>query len=108
MKKVIQEIRKFTKRLSKARVDAYAAQSTFYLIIGFIPFIMLLLTLIQYTTITEQDVMEFLMQIFPRSFQEYLLSFVEEIYVKSTALLSGTHWWLSGRVQGAYWRSAMD
>ncbi|MFQ9150466.1 MAG: hypothetical protein ACLR6B_01890 [Blautia sp.] len=38
----IQEIRALSKRISKAWVDAYAAQSAFYLIMGFIPFIMLL------------------------------------------------------------------
>lgn len=86
----IQSCRKFMKRISKARVDAYAAQSAFYIIMAFIPFVMLLLTLIQYTAITEQDVMELLMMIFPASFQDYLRGLVEEIYVKSTALISGT------------------
>jgi len=57
---------------------------------AFIPFVMLLLTLIQYTAITEQDVMNLLLQIFPTSFQEYLRGLVEELYIRSTALISGT------------------
>ena len=72
MMRWIQEIRALSKRISKARVDAYAAQSAFYLIMGFIPFIMLLLTLLQYTTVTKTDAMELLMQIFPVSFQGFL------------------------------------
>lgn len=84
----IQEIRALSKRISKARVDAYAAQSAFYLIMGFIPFVMLLLTLLQYTTVTKSDVMELLMQIFPVSFQGLLEDIVSEIYVKSTTVIS--------------------
>ena len=88
MMRWIQEIRALLKRISKARVDAYAAQSAFYLIMGFIPFIMLLLTLLQYTTVTKTDAMELLMQIFPVSFQRFLEDIVSEIYVKSTTVMS--------------------
>ena len=88
MMRWIQEIRALSKRISKARVDAYAAQSAFYLIMGFIPFIMLLLTLLQYTTVTKTDAMELLMQIFPVSFQGFLEDIVSEIYVKSTTVMS--------------------
>ncbi|MFR6469505.1 MAG: YihY/virulence factor BrkB family protein [Lachnospiraceae bacterium] len=88
MMRWIQEIRALLKRISKARVDAYAAQSAFYLIMGFIPFIMLLLTLLQYTTVTKTDAMELLMQIFPVSFQGFLEDIVSEIYVKSTTVMS--------------------
>lgn len=62
--------------------------SRLYLIMGFIPFIMLLLTLLQYTTVTKTDAMELLMQIFPVSFQRFLEDIVSEIYVKSTTVMS--------------------
>ena len=84
----IQEIRALSKRISKARVDAYAAQSAFYLIMGFIPFVMLLMTLLQYTAVTKNDVMELLMQILPVSFQGLVEDVVSEIYVKSTTVIS--------------------
>lgn len=84
----IEEIRKFAKRISRARVDAYAAQSAFYVIMSFIPFVMLLLTLIQYTTVTKDDVVALLLQIFPVSFQDYLMDIVSQIYVKSTTVIS--------------------
>lgn len=90
MKWWIQEIRGFLKRISKARVDAYAAQSAFYIIMGLIPFIMLLLTLIQYTTLTRDQVMGILMQVFPVSFQDFLMGIVNEIYGKSTTVISVT------------------
>lgn len=86
----IQEIRNFLRRIRDSRMDAYAAQSAFYLIMGFIPFVMLLLSLIQYTSVTERDVLDLLMKIFPNSFRHYLMNLVGQIYVKSTALVSGT------------------
>lgn len=88
MKRWVQEIRKFSNRIRKARVDAYAAQSAFYFIMGFLPFVMLLLTLVQYTAVTKDDVMSLLLQVFPASFQEFLLNIVSEIYVKSTTVIS--------------------
>ncbi|MFR2189528.1 MAG: YhjD/YihY/BrkB family envelope integrity protein [Blautia sp.] len=104
----IQEIRALSKRISKARVDAYAAQSAFYLIMGFIPFIMLLMTLLQYTAVTKNDVMELLMQILPVSFQGLVEDVVSEIYVKSTTVMSISviaAVWACGR---GFWPSRTD
>ena len=58
MRKLIQTIKESLNRSREARVDAYAAQTAFYIIMGFIPFIMLLLMLIPYTPVTEANVME--------------------------------------------------
>ena len=66
----------------------YAAQASFFIVTAFFPFIMLLLTLLQYTTVTKTDAMELLMQIFPVSFQGFLEDIVSEIYVKSTTVMS--------------------
>lgn len=57
---------------------------------GFIPFVMLLLILLQYTPMTKEDVMTLLKVIFPEGFHAYLETLVGSVYTKSTALLSGT------------------
>ena len=64
--------------------------SAFFIIMGFIPFVMLLLILLQYTPMTKEDVMTLLKVIFPEGFHAYLETLVGSVYTKSTALLSGT------------------
>ena len=81
---------RFMDKSSEDRVDAYSAQSAFFIIMGFIPFVMLLLILLQYTPMTKEDVMTLLKVIFPEGFHAYLETLVGSVYTKSTALLSGT------------------
>ena len=93
MRYVIQLIRwllRFNDKASEDRVDAYSAQSAFFIIMGFIPFVMLLLILLQYTPMKKEDVMTLLRGIFPEGFHSYLSALVGSVYTKSTALLSGT------------------
>lgn len=45
--KKIRLVQMFMRKMKRDRVDAYSAQSAFYIIMGFIPFVMLLLTLLQ-------------------------------------------------------------
>ena len=93
MRYVIQLVRwllRFMDKSSEDRVDAYSAQSAFFIIMGFIPFVMLLLILLQYTPMTKEDVMTLLKVIFPEGFHAYLETLVGSVYTKSTALLSGT------------------
>ncbi|MDO4521593.1 MAG: YihY/virulence factor BrkB family protein [Eubacteriales bacterium] len=77
-------------KMKKDRVDAYAAQSALFIIMGFMPMIMLLLTLIQYTFLTPEMVMELLVEILPESFYDLISGIVKELFTRSTALLSGT------------------
>lgn len=103
MKKIKQVILwcwKFSRRASRDRVDAYAAQSAFFIIMGFIPFLMMLLSMLQYTPLTSPQVMEMMMDFMPESFREYLQGIVSELFTRSTAILSGTAIaavWAAGR-----------
>ncbi len=91
---------RFLKKMKKDRVDAFAAQSALFIIMGFFPFFMLLLTLIQYTPLTSDMVMDLLMEILPVSFYDVIAGFVAELFNSSTAILSGTviaALWAAGR-----------
>ncbi len=56
IKKIIKLVRGFLKAMNEDHVGAYAAQSAYFIMLSFIPFIILLLTLIQYTTLTRADI----------------------------------------------------
>lgn len=91
---------RFMKKMKRDRVDAFAAQSALFIIMGFFPFFMLLLTLIQYTPITSDMIMDLMMEALPVSFYDVIAGFVEELFHSSTAVLSGTviaALWAAGR-----------
>lgn len=80
----------FMKKMKRDRVSASAAESAFFIIMGFVPFFMLLLTLIQYTLLTPEMLMSILVEIMPSSFYDLIADIVKDLFTRSTALLSGT------------------
>ena len=98
--KKIRLVQMFMRKMKRDRVDAYSAQSAFYIIMGFIPFVMLLLTLLQYTPLTPDDMMGMLMNALPDSLKEMVADVVNSLFTSSTELLSGTAIaavWASGK-----------
>lgn len=83
-------IRRFAKKMRRDRIDAYAAQTALFIVVGFFPFFMLLLTLIKYTPVTPQNVMDILVESLPDSFYTIIESVVRELFTSSVAILSGT------------------
>ena len=66
---------------------AYAAQSAFFILLSFIPFMMLLLNIIQYTPLTEEAVSSAVMSIIPEDFHGVVKTIIMEIYRRSSAIL---------------------
>lgn len=100
LNKAIRMIKEFLNKMKEDRVDAYSAQSAFYIIMSFIPFIMMLLALIQYTPLKQQDLMDLLMGILPEEISNFIEGMVTSLYSNSVALVSGTAIaavWASGR-----------
>ena len=71
--------------MSKDHVNEFSAQCAYYVILSFIPFIILLLTLIQYTNIEQQQLLS---KIIPSSMSEMVLGIVREAYSKSFGTVS--------------------
>lgn len=60
-------IRTFTLKLRNDFVSAFAAQAAFFIILSFFPFVMFLLTLLNYLPISAQELRTFLSGIFPET-----------------------------------------
>lgn len=98
--KIIKWVMQFSDKMKRDRVDAYSAQSAFYVIMCFIPFIMLLLTLLQYTPFTKEDVINLLMNSLPNEIGNFVADIVSSVYTTSSVLISGTiitAIWASGK-----------
>ena len=65
MKKFIKIMTGFMNRMTQDHVSAFAAQAAFFILMSFVPFLMLLLPLVTYVSITKDMVVEILLQIMP-------------------------------------------
>lgn len=94
------EIDKFMKKVTRDHVGAYAAQSAFFLVLSLIPILLLLLTLVQYTSVTKADVMTAVYEVFPKTIRATMISIVNEVYTQSSAIIPITAlmaMWSAGR-----------
>ena len=81
-------IQKLSANMKKDHVSECSAECSYYTILSFIPFIILLITLIQYTNIAPQTLFEAISRIIPSSMNEMVLGIVQEAYSKSLGTVS--------------------
>lgn len=77
----------FMERMRKDHVSAYAAQAAYFLIISFIPFVLFLTAIVQYTPLTYREVRQAIMSVVPENLQGFVLNIVAEVFSKSAAVL---------------------
>lgn len=94
-------IKSITQKINDDKVSVYAAQSSFFILVSFIPCLILLCTLIQYTPITEQMLLNAFEQIVPSQLAPLVASIINEIYSRSSvAIISITAvatLWVAGK-----------
>ncbi len=81
-------IRMFVKKCREDNISAFAAQSAFFLILSIIPFLMLFISLVQYTPVTESMVMAAVNRVMPDYISPFLITIIHEVYSKSAGLIS--------------------
>lgn len=69
----------FSRKIRDDHVAAFSAQAAFFLIISFFPFIMLLLSIIQYFPLRENSMPELFTQVFPETVNSMIISVISEI-----------------------------
>lgn len=78
---------KFIVKLNKDHLGAYSSQSAYFIILSFIPFLLLLMTLIRYIPITEDIMTGEITLGLPTGIQSFVIGIMEEVYAKSRAVL---------------------
>lgn len=87
----IDKIRKFTIKLREDSISAFAAQAAFFIILSFFPFVMFLLTLLNYLPVSAENLRTFMSGIFPATVNNILNTIFSELIDKSSgAVLSVT------------------
>lgn len=87
---LLSAVSKVLKQMKEDHVGAYASQSAYFIVLSFLPFLMLILTLIQYTPLTKSDILQFMVELLPDMFDPLAINIVDEVYNKSTAIISIT------------------
>lgn len=88
MWRAIARIKNFLEKCREDHISAFAAQSAFFIVLSLIPFIMLFISLVQYTPVTESMVMELVNRIMPTYISPFLIGIIHEVYSNSVGLVS--------------------
>lgn len=87
---IIAKTRAFWKKCREDNVSAFASQAAFFIILSIIPFVMLFISLVQYTPVTESMVMEMVNKVMPTYVSPLLISIIHEMYNRSIGIVSVT------------------
>lgn len=88
LKEKFQKLQNLTENMKRDHISESAAQCSYYTILSFIPFVILLITLIQYTGIAPQALFDVISKVIPSSMSEMVLGIVQEVYSKSLGTIS--------------------
>lgn len=84
MKRLFYQGKQIFDKYSKDEVTVYAAQASFFIVISFFPFIMLLLTLIQFVpNVNKSDLLTIMIDVMPDTFHSLVIGIVDDLYTKS-------------------------
>ncbi len=98
---VITLIMRFMKKIGRDRVRAHAAEAAFFIIMSVFPILMLLLTLLRYTTLTTEQIIFTIEELTPFAITQELQPVIDSIFNQSTALVPWTALvavWTAGKV----------
>lgn len=86
--KVVRFLLKFLRYMGKDNISAYSAQCAYYTILSFIPFSILLLTLIQYINVDQETLFNIISKIIPNNLNGFVMEIIKEVYSKSIGTIS--------------------
>lgn len=83
-----ENIKKILKNMEEDHISESSAQCAYYIMLSFVPFVILFLTLLQYTSISSDQLFNVISEIVPNSMNVFVLEIVKEIYSKSIGTIS--------------------
>lgn len=86
--KIFYIFKDFGKHTSRKNINAFAASTAFFLFLSLIPMLILLCSIIPYTSITEGNLMKFITDITPDVVDSLVITIIEDVYDKSAGVIS--------------------
>lgn len=85
--RIKKRILKIIKIVNSHHTGAYAAQAAYFFVLSLIPIFLLLLTMVQFTPVTMNDVMKAALQVFPDSVSSLIRGVVIQVYTQSNGVI---------------------
>lgn len=87
---VVKEIKRFSDKCKKDKINAFAAQSAFFIVISLIPFLMVFFSMLQYTVVSKGTLLKLVRDVMPVYISPIVIPIIEEFYSKSMGIVSLT------------------
>ncbi len=88
MGKEIRQIQQFARNLKKINIGTYASSGAFYIFLSLVPMLVVICTIIPYTPITQDSLLEFVLEIFPAKVENIVVDIIADVYERSAGVLS--------------------
>lgn len=88
MRAILKKVIEFTDEVAKHHISAYAAQSAFFTMLSLFPMIMLLMTLVRITPVTQADIIKMAYEVFPKTISGTIVSIIGEVYSQTGTSIS--------------------
>ena len=81
-------IRDFSAKMKKKDISTYAASNAFFFFLSVVPMLIMICTIIPYTPLTEENLVELVTDFLPDQIDPLAESLISEVYDKSAGILS--------------------
>ena len=88
MREIWKKVNKVLEKIIGDHVSAYAAQSAFFLMLSLVPILLLLMTLVRVTPVTQADIIKVAYELFPKTISSTMIAIVDEVYSQTGTTIS--------------------
>lgn len=88
VRKIYLMINDFSGQMKKQNISTYAASIAFFFFLSIVPMLIMICTIIPYTPLTEEDLVELVTDVLPDQIDPLAESLISEVYDKSAGILS--------------------
>lgn len=100
MKRFFRKTIVYFNHASRNNIPSYAAAAAYYFFLSLIPIMIILMAIIPYTPLTEKNVIVWIVDLFPDTLDDFVVSIIQSLYGKSIAVISVsavTTFWAASR-----------
>lgn len=88
MHKMIQWIKGILKKINEDHLGAYASQAAYFIVLSALPFCIFLLTLLSYSPLSYEDLIDILQMLSPKMANDIIRSILIQVYEQSTIAIT--------------------
>ncbi len=78
----------FFQRLKKINLNTHASSAAFYIFLSLVPMLVVICTIIPYTPISQESLLEFVLEVFPAKVENIVVDIIDDVYERSAGVLS--------------------